>query len=125
MSKELSKEQAEYIRRKKAVLERGEYTPMPHDLYRIKLGEMNLKYDKNDVRDSLFIYAMLNAYVNGESDKDVYLWAFLTVKQIAEKTGIDYNRIKSLCDILENEGLLITEMRTTKYGRKKFYMPLL
>jgi len=121
----LSKEQAEALRRKQAVLDRGLYTPIPHELYREKMSEMQAKYDKQDVRDALFIYTFLHAYVNGESEKEVYMWAFLTVKQIAEKTGIDRNRVKPLCDILENEELIKTDMKRTATGRKKFYMPLL
>jgi len=121
----LSKEQAEALRRKQAVLDRGLYTPIPHELYREKMPEMQARYDKQDVRDALFIYTFLQAYVNGQSEKDVYMWAFLTVKQIAERTGIDRNRVKPLCDILENESLLKTETKRTATGRKKFYMPLL
>ena len=121
----LSKEQAEALRRKQAVLDRGLYAPIPHELYREKMPEMQAKYDKQDVRDALFIYTFLHAYVNGESEKEVYMWAFLTVKQIAERTGIDRNRVKPLCDILENESLLKTETKRTATGRKKFYMPLL
>ena len=121
----LSKEQAEALRRKKAVLDHGLYTPIPHELYREKMPEMQAKYDKQDVRDALFIYTFLHAYVNGESEKDVYMWTFLTVKQIAERTGIDRNRVKPLCDILEKEGLIKTDMKRTETGRKKFYMPLL
>ncbi len=125
MSKDLTREQAEALSRKQAILDRGLYAPIPHDLYREKMPAMHDKYDKQDVRDALFIYAFLQAYVNGESDKDVYMWAFLTVKQIAEKTGIDRNRVKPLCDILEIEGLVKTEMKRTATGRKKFYLPLL
>src|SRR5690625_3384536 len=121
----LSKEQSEALRRKQAVLDRGLYTTISHELYREKMPEMQARYDKQDVRDALFIYTFLHAYVNGESEKDVYMWAFLTVKQIAERTGIDRNRVKPLCDILENESLLKTETKRTATGRKKFYMPLL
>lgn len=121
----LSKEQAEALRRKQAVLDHGLYTPIPHELYREKMPEMQARYDKQDVRDALFIYTFLHAYVNGQSEKDVYMWSFLTVRQIAEMTGIDRNRVKPLCDILENEGLIKTEMKRTATGRKKFYMPLL
>ena len=125
MSKGLTKEQAEAIRRKQAVLDGGMYTPIPHGLYREKLPQMQAEYGKTDARDALFIYGYLHAYVNGESDKDVYLWTYLTVDQIVERTGIDRNRVKPLCDILEKEGLLRTEMKRTATGRKKFYMPLL
>src|SRR5690625_1277156 len=124
-SKELSKEQAEALRRKQAVLDRGLYAPIPHEIYREKMPDMQTRYDKQDVRDALFIYTFLQAYVNGQSDNDVYMWAFLTVKQIADRTGIDRNRIKRLCDILEEEALICTEMKRTATGRKKFYMPLL
>lgn len=125
MRKELSKEQAEAIRRKQSVLDRGLYTPIPHALYRDRLPAMNERYNKQDVRDALFIYGLLCAYVNGQSDKDVYLWAFLTVDQIADMSGIDRNRIKRLSDILEDEALIYTEMKRVANGRKKFYMPLL
>jgi|SRR5690625_4709805 len=121
----LTKDQAEALRRKQAVLDHGLYTPIPHELYREKMPELQARYDKQDVRDALFIYAFLHAYVNGQSEKDVYMWAYLSVKQIAERTGIDRNRVKPLCDILENEGLLKTDMKRTATGRKKFYMPLL
>ena len=126
MSK-LSPEQAEALRRKKEILNAGEggYTPMPHKYYRKRIDDMAAKYGKTNARDALSIYALLCAYVNGESDKDTYMWAFLTVSQIADKLGIDRNRVKPLCDILEQEALLYTEMKATKHGRKKFYMPLL
>lgn len=125
MDGKLSREQAECIRRKNDVLSKGSYTPIPHDLYRRRLVDMHVKYDKRDVRDALFIYGLLNAYVNGESDKEYYLWSFLTVNQIADMTGIDRNRIKPLCDLLEAEGLLVTHVMRTPTGRKKFYMPML
>ena len=125
MSKRLTKEQAEAIRRKQDVLNNGLYTPIPHRLYREILPQMQAKYGKADARDALFIYGYLHAFVNGESDKDVYLWTYLSVDQIVERTGIDRSRIKPLCDILENEGLLITEVKRTATGRKKYYMPLL
>jgi len=127
MSRELTPKQAESIRRKQAILSAGEggYTPTPHSLYRTKIDDMGAKYGKTNARDALSIYALLCAYINGESDKATYMWAFLTVKQIADKLGIDRNRVKPLCDILEDEALLYTEMKATKHGRKKFYMPLL
>lgn len=123
--KELSKEQAEASRRKESVLASGLYTPIPHRLYREILPDLQRKYGARDARDAIFLYTYLHAYVNGQSDKDVYMWAFLTVDQIVEGTGIDRNRVKPLCDILENEALLRTEMKRTATGRKKFYMPLL
>ena len=125
MSKELTDKQAEALRRKQATLDCGLYTPIPHTLYRERLPAMNERYSKKDVRDALFIYGLLCAYVNGQSDKDVYMWAFLTVDQIADMSGIDRNRIKRLSDILEDESLLYTETKRVANGRKKFYMPLL
>src|SRR5690625_3035722 len=123
--KELSKEQAEAIRRKESVLASGLYTPIPHRLYRETLPDLQRKYGARDARDAVFLYTYLHAYVNGESDKDVYLWTYLTVNQSVDVTGIDRNRVKPLCDILEKECLLWTEMKLTSTGRKKFYMPLL
>src|SRR5690625_4765216 len=125
MAKELTDKQTKALRSKQAVLDVGMYTPIPHDLFRKKLPEMNTKYKKTDVRDALFMYGLLCAYVNGQSDKDVYMWAFLTVEQIADMTGIDRNRIKRLSDILEQEALLYTETKRVANGRKKIYMPLL
>lgn len=117
--------QSEALRSKQAVIDAGKYTPIPHSLYREKLPEMNTRYKKADVRDALFIFGLLCAYVNGQSDKDVYMWAFLTVDQIADMTGIYRNRVKPLCDILEKEALIYTNMKRTATGRKKYYMPLL
>ena|SRR5690625_3617040 len=125
MSKDLTDKQAEALRRKQEALDRGLYTPIPHALYRDRLPTMIERYNKQDVRDALFIYGLLCAYVNGQSDKDVYMWAFLTVDQIADMSGIDRNRIKRLSDILEDEALIYTEMKRVANGRKKFYMPLL
>src|SRR5699024_12220464 len=100
MSKELTDKQAEALRRKQATLDCGLYTPIPHALYRNKLPAMNERYSKQDVRDALFIYGLLCAYVNGQADKDVYMWAFLTVDKIADVSGMHRNRSKRLSAIL-------------------------
>src|SRR5699024_12571272 len=125
MSKDLTDKQAEALRRKQEALDRGLYTPIPHALYRDRLPAMNERYSKQEERDALFIYGLLCAYVNGQSDKDVYMWAILTVDQIADMSGIDRNRIKRLSDIREQEALLYTESKQVANGRKKYYMRLL
>src|SRR5690625_6366845 len=98
----LTKDQAEALRRKQAVLDHGLYTPIPHELYREKMPELQARYDKQDVRDALFIYAFLHAYVNGQSEKDVYMWAYLSVKQIRseEHTSELQSRGHLVCRLL-------------------------
>lgn len=124
MSKELSKEQSEFLRRKKAVLDRGLYSPIPHSLYQKELPRLQGIYGKTDARDALFIYTYLHAYVNGQTSNSSYLWAFPNVDQIRVDTGIHGDRIKPLVDILVDEGLLYTKFIPWNGTRKKMYMPL-
>lgn len=120
----LTDEQREALRQKDAILAAGKYATIPHGLYRVALPEMNAKYDGQTARDCVFLYTYFHAYVNGQSENTAYMWAFPTVKQINAETGIHGDRIKGLCDILENEGLLKTR-RIPWYGHsKKMYMPL-
>jgi len=124
MRKELSKEQAEALRRKQAVLDRGLYAPIPHALYREELPRLQDKYGNTDARDALFIYTYLHAYVNGEAWNTAYMWAFPNVEQIRKGTGIHGDRIKPLVDILIEEKLIYTKFIPWNGSRKKMYMPL-
>src|SRR5690625_3952200 len=94
--KELTKEQAEFLRRKQTVLERGLYAPIPHALYQKELPRLQEIYGKTDARDAIFIYTYLHAYVNGQTSNSAYLWAFPNVDQIRNDTGIHGDRIKPL-----------------------------
>jgi hypothetical protein len=124
MMRELAKEA---LRQKKYVLakeNRVGYAPIPHDIYRKVLPELKAKYDGQTARDCVLLYGYLHAYTNGQSDGDAYMWAYPTVKQINEDTGIHGDRIKKLSDILVSEGLIKTE-RIPWYGHtKKMYLPL-
>lgn|SRR5699024_842145 len=124
MRREISKEQAEAIRRKKAVLDRGLYAPIPHSLYQRELPRLQSIYGRTDARDAIFIYTYLHAYVNGEASNEAYMWAFPNVKQLREDTGIHGDRIKPLVDILVDEGLIYTKHIPWNGSRKKMYMPL-
>lgn len=114
------------VKQKADVLEsgRGGYSPSLHSLFRIHLKELGDKYKKNDARDAIFLLLYLHAYVNGTESNDFYMWAFPTVKQIREDTGIHSDRIKPLCRILEVEGLLITKKIPWAGNTKKLYLPL-
>jgi hypothetical protein len=115
------------IEQKAKVLERGEgggYTPVPHDLFRTVLPNLRAKYKRADARDALFLLLYLQAYVNGTSANEYYMWAFPTVEQIRDMTGIHSDRIKPLCDILEREGLLIAKLIPWSGNVKKIYLPL-
>lgn len=112
------------IRQKETVLERGGYSPSLHDLFRVQLPELSAKYDKRAARDAIFLLLYLHAYVNGTEANDYYMWAFPTVEQIREGTGIHGDRINPLCRILESEGLLITKMIKWRGNPKKMYLPL-
>ncbi|MDR4318690.1 Uncharacterised protein [Niallia circulans] len=119
----LSKEQLEAMRQKERVL-KGGYAPIPHFIYRELLPELKTKYDGKKARDCLTLYMYVHAYVNGQSEQQAYLWAFPSVTQIAEDTGIHKDRIKGLFDILVSEGVMITR-KIPWYGHtKKMYMPL-
>lgn len=114
------------VKQKANVLESGQggYSPSLHSLFRVHLRELNEKYEKNKARDAIFLLLYLHAYVNGTESNELYMWAFPTVKQIREETGIHGDRINSLCKILESEGLLITKMVPWKGNTKKLYLPL-
>ncbi|WP_427052379.1 hypothetical protein [Paenibacillus sp. TC-CSREp1] len=114
------------VRQKAKVLEseHGGYSPSLHSLFRVHLKELGDKYKKNDARDAIFLLLYLHSYVNGTESNDFYMWAFPTVKQIREDTGIHSDRIKPLCQILEIEGLLITKKIPWAGNTKKLYLPL-
>ncbi|GIP54745.1 hypothetical protein [Paenibacillus vini] len=114
------------IQQKETVLARGRggYSPSLHDLFRVQLRELGSKYDKGTARDAVFLLLYLHAYVNGTEANDYYMWAFPTVAQIRNDTGIHGDRIKPLCQILETEGLLITKMIPWRGNVKKIYLPL-
>lgn len=125
MAKEgLTELQREALRQKEEVLASGSYTPIPHAMYREILPELAAKYDGQTARDCLTLYMYIHAYVNGETGKQAYMWAFPTVKQIREHTGIHGDRIKGLFDILVAEGLMITRLIPRHGNTKKMYMPL-
>ncbi|QDY84880.1 hypothetical protein [Paenibacillus polymyxa] len=113
-------------KQKETVLERGHggYSPSLHSLFRVHLVEMGEKYRKNDARDAILLLLYLHAYVNGTEANDYYMWAFPTVEQIREDTGIHGDRIKPLCLMLEVEGLLITKLIPWRGNVKKIYLPL-
>jgi hypothetical protein len=100
------------------------YTPIPHDLYRKTLPGLTEKYDGRTARDCIALFGYLHAHVNGESEKDTYMWAYPTVDAIERDLGIKRSRIKGLSDILVAEGLLVTERRKWYGHTKKLYMPL-
>lgn len=123
----LSAEQTEFLRQKEYVLERGNrvgYAPIPHSLYQQTLPMLAEKYGKADARDAVFLYTYLHAYMNGSSDKAYYLWAFPSVADIADVTGIAKDRMKPLIDVLIAEGLMRTKYVWFNGNRKKMFMPL-
>jgi len=120
----LTNEQREALRQKQAVLDNGHYSPIPHWIYRELLPELTAKYDGQTARDCLTLYMYIHAYTNGQSENEAYLWAFPSVKQIREDTGIHGDRIKGLFDILVSEGVLITKRVPWHGHSKKMYMPL-
>lgn len=114
------------IKQKESVLEskKGGYSPSLHSLYQDVLPALRKKYDGADARDAIFLLGYLHAWTNGTSANEYYMWAFPTVKQLREDTGIHGDRINPLCTILEDEGLLITRQMPWKGNVKKFYLPL-
>lgn len=123
----LSKDQVEATRQKEYVLESGNkvgYATIPHDIYRVVLPDLNAKYDGRVARDCIILYGYFHAYTHGTNSNDEYLWAYPTVDQIVEDTGVKRNRIKPLVDVLEAEGLVITRKIPWNGNTKKLYMPL-
>jgi hypothetical protein len=119
-----SKEASEALRQKDHVLSAGSYAIIPHDIYRKLLPDLKAKYDGQTARDCVVLYGYMHAYTNGQSEGSAYMWAFPTVDQIIEDTGIHRNRIKGLTDILVHEGIMMTK-KIPWYGHtKKMYMPL-
>jgi hypothetical protein len=110
---------------KNKILDKGLYTPIPHELLRIKLPELRNKYDGPTARDSLVLFLFLSSYVNGNADNSFYMWAFPSVKQISDDTGIHKDRLKKLCLILESEGLLKTVRIPYNGHTKKLFLPIL
>jgi hypothetical protein len=122
----MNDKQEKAVRQKAYVLAKENrigYTPIPHDIYRKTLPEMTAKYDGRTARDCIALYGYFHAHVNGEIDKDTYMWAYPTVDAIERDLGIKRSRIKGLVDILANEGLLTTEKRKWYGHTKKLYMP--
>lgn len=120
----LTDEQREALRQKQVVLDNGQYTPIPHDIFRNLLPELTAKYDGRTARDCLAVYMYLHAHVNGQSAKDEYMWAFPKVDTIEVDLGIKRNRIKGLVDILIAEGLMKTRNIPWNGHTKKLYLPL-
>lgn len=114
------------IEQKASVLnaDRGGYSPTLHDLFRVHLPALQERHKKGDARDALFLLLYLQAWVNGTESNDYYMWAFPTVTQIHEDTGIHGDRISRLCELLETEGLLITKRIPWNGHTKKMYLPL-
>lgn len=113
------------LERKKEVLDRGCFTPVPHILMREIMVELNQKYDGMTARDCVVFFMYLCSYVNGEKMSENYMWAYPTTEQIARDTGIHKDRIKKLCTILESENLVETVRIGWKGFTKKLYLPLL
>lgn len=112
------------IRQKDHLLTVGSYAVIPHDIYRSLLPELKTKYDGQTARDCVLLYGYMHAYVNGQSEGNAYMWAFPSVKQIRDDTGIHGDRIKGLIDILVIEGVMVTK-KIPWYGHtKKMYLPL-
>jgi hypothetical protein len=125
MAKEQMKVLAvEANRQKERVLDAGGYAVIPHDIYRKVLPEMKAKYDGQTARDCILLYSYLHAYVNGQSEGDAYMWAWPTLNQIVEDTGIHRNRVKVLTDILVSERLLVTQKVPWHGHTKKMFLPL-
>lgn len=123
----LTQEQREAVRQKDYVLSKGNkvgYAPIPHTLYQRVLPELKEKYDGQTARDCIFLYTYMHAYTHGTSTNREYMWAFPTVKQVTDDTGIHKDRIKGLFDILVSEGLMITKKIPWYGNTKKMYMPL-
>lgn len=117
-------EQRESMRQKSDLLAAGGYAIIPHDIYRVILPELNAKYDGRLARDCIVLYGYLHAYTSGETGKAAYLWAYPTVDQIVEDTGIKRNRVKPLADVLEAEGLLLARKIPWNGHTRKLYMPM-
>lgn len=112
---------AESLRKKSQVLERGHYTPVPHDLFR-RIIPIAREYDKSNVHIAT-LYTYLLSLVNGQPDNDRYMSAFPSVQRIAEETGIGRNRVKPLADVLEAVGLVKVAYDYTSNKRDKLYYP--
>ncbi|MDQ0154925.1 hypothetical protein [Robertmurraya andreesenii] len=114
----------EALRQKESVLASGGYAVVPHDIYRVLLPELKAKYGGQTARDCVVLYGYMHAYTNGQSEGGAYMWAFPSVAQIAEDTGIHKDRIKGLIDILVSEGVMVTRKIPWHGHAKKMYMPL-
>jgi hypothetical protein len=112
----------ESVKRKEALLQRGSTAPLGHELGRDILPRL-VALDKKD-RDAIVLYVYLLAHVNGDPSSSRYMSAWPSNVKIAEETGIDKNRIKTLADVLEREGLIKTEYVYTHNKREKLYYPM-
>lgn len=101
----------------------GGYTPVPHVVYRDILPELVGKYKKTEARDAVTLYMYLLAFVCGNKNDELYMWAYPSVKQINKATGIHGSRIAGLIDLLVNEGLMESNFVMWKGSRKKIYLP--
>lgn len=117
----LSELAAESLRKKTEALDRGQYSPIPHDLFR-RLVPIAREYDKSNVHIAM-LYTYLLSHVNGQPDNDRYMSAFPSVQRIADETGIGKNRIRRLCDVLEAVGLIKSAYDYTSNKRDKLYYP--
>jgi hypothetical protein len=109
---------------KETALSNGGYIVVPTKVFRDYMPVLRNKYDGHTARDSLMIYLFLLSYVNGEVERDVYMWAFPSIEQICLATGIHKNRIKRLTDVLESEKFLITRKVNFRGKTKKMFLPL-
>ncbi|WP_181349405.1 hypothetical protein [Thalassobacillus sp. CUG 92003] len=109
---------------KAEVLREGGYAVTPHVLYREILPEIKEKYDARTAQACVILYGYLQAYVNGESGGERYMWAFPNQTQIECDTGIKRNRYTRLTEILRAEGLMETKKEYHAGREKLFYLPL-
>lgn len=117
-------EKEKALNQKEQLLTSGGYAPIPHFIYRELLPELKEKYDGKTARDCVLLYGYMHAFVNGQSEGQAYMWAFPSVVQIADDTGIHKDRIKGLVDILVSEGVMVTKKIPWHGHSKKMYLPL-
>lgn len=120
----MNEDQREAKRQKERLLSEGGYAITPHTLYREVMPELKAKYNAQTAQACVLMYGYLQAYVNGESDKSTYMWAFPTQVQIEQDTGIKRNRHVRITEILASEGLIKTRKEYRSGREKLYYLPL-
>ncbi|URM31602.1 hypothetical protein LLY41_14365 [Cytobacillus firmus] len=101
---------------------------IPTNLFHEEMPKMIDKYGVNNGRDAITLLLFLHSRTfHGENknvDKRLKEWAFPGDENIISTLRVSVNRLKTLKEILCNEGLMIYKKRLYQGAETDYYLPL-